>query len=262
MPGCLKPTLLGCLIGTGIGILPGIGQNAATLITYNTSKKISKHPEMFGHGSPEGICASESSNNAVNGGALIPLITLGIPGDLVTAALIGGLMIQGLQPGPLLFTQKLDVVGAVMVSYFLANHVMYIMELGLMRAFIKAVNVPFSILFPAIIMFCVLGTYGLNNRTFDIWILIVTGIIAYALTQLGVDMAPVILGFIVGPLVEKYFRMAMTAENGNFAAITTHPIAFTCLIVAIAFIVIPIFSSRVRAERDRLNDAGKNFEAQ
>ncbi|MBF1019229.1 MAG: tripartite tricarboxylate transporter permease [Lachnospiraceae bacterium] len=262
MPGCFKPTLLGCLIGTGIGILPGIGQNAATLITYNTSKKISKHPEMFGHGSPEGICASESSNNAVNGGALIPLITLGIPGDLVTAALIGGLMIQGLQPGPLLFTQKLDVVGAVMVSYFLANHVMYIMELGLMRAFIKAVNVPFSILFPAIIMFCVLGTYGLNNRTFDIWILIVTGIIAYALTQLGVDMAPVILGFILGPLVEKYFRMAMTAENGNFAAITTHPIAFTCLIVAIAFIVIPIFSSRVRAERDRLNDAGKNFEAQ
>ena len=102
MEGCMVPIVLGCLIGTGIGILPGIGQNASTLITYNQSKKMSTS-RRFGHGSPEGICASGSSNNAVNGGALIPLITLGIPGDLVTAALIGGLMIHGLQPGPLLF---------------------------------------------------------------------------------------------------------------------------------------------------------------
>ena len=253
MEGCMVPIVLGCLIGTGIGILPGIGQNASTLITYNQSKKMSKHPERFGHGSPEGICASESSNNAVNGGALIPLITLGIPGDLVTAALIGGLMIHGLQPGPLLFTSDLDVVGAVMVSYFLANIVMYVMELGLMKVFVRAVNIPFSYLFPAILMFCVLGTFALNNRTFDLWILIVCGILAYVLTELGVDMAPVILGYILGPLVEKYFRMAMTAELGNFGGILQRPIAVVCLIVAILFLVLPLFSKKLRDRKNALN---------
>lgn len=253
MEGCMVPIVLGCLIGTGIGILPGIGQNASTLITYNQSKKMSKHSERFGHGSPEGICASETSNNAVNGGALIPLITLGIPGDLVTAALIGGLMIHGLQPGPLLFTSDLDVVGAVMVSYFLANIVMYVMELGLMKVFVRAVNIPFSYLFPAILMFCVLGTFALNNRTFDLWILIVCGILAYVLTELGVDMAPVILGYILGPLVEKYFRMAMTAELGNFGGILQRPIAVVCLIVAILFLVLPLFSKKLRDRKNALN---------
>lgn len=253
MKGCGVPLTLGCLIGTGIGILPGIGQNASTLITYNQSKKLSKHPERFGKGSPEGICASEASNNAVNGGALIPLITLGIPGDLVTAALIGGLMIHGLQPGPLLFTTDLDVVGAVMVSYFLANIVMYVMELGLMKVFVKAVNIKFSYLFPAIIMFCVLGTFALNNRTFDLWVLILCGILAYVLTELGVDMAPVILGYILGPLVEKYFRMAMTAENGNFAAVVHRPIAVVCLIIAVLFLVVPLFSSKLREKKNSLN---------
>ena len=247
------PIILGCLIGTGIGILPGIGQNASTLITYNQSKKLSKHPERFGKGSPEGIAASETSNNAVNGGALIPLITLGIPGDLTTAALIGGLMIHGLQPGPLLFSQNLDVVGAVMVSYFLANIVMYFMELGLMRIFVKAVNIKFSYLFPAIVMFCVLGTFALNNRTFDLWVLIGCGIMAYILQELGVELAPVILGFILGPLVEKYYRMGMTAENGNFASIFRYPIATVALIIAILFIVVPLFSSKFRKTRDALN---------
>lgn len=126
MKGCAKPIALGCLIGTGIGILPGIGQNAATMITYNQSKSVSKHPERFGHGSPEGICASETSNNAVNGGALIPLVTMGIPGDLTTSALLGGLTIHGLQAGPLLFTQNPDIIGTIMVAYALANFVMYI----------------------------------------------------------------------------------------------------------------------------------------
>ena len=253
MEGCRLPMVLGCVIGTGIGILPGIGQNAATLISYNQSKKLSKHPERFGHGSPEGIVASEASNNAVNGGALIPLVTLGIPGDLVTAALIGGLMIHGLQPGPLLFTTDLDVVGAVMVAYFLANIVMYVMELGLMKVFVRAVNIPFSYLFPSIIMFCVLGTFALNNRSFDLWILIACGILAYVLTQLGVDMAPVILGYILGPLVEKYYRMAMTAENGNFAAVLDRPIAVVCLAVAVAFLLAPVFSKKFKEKKNSLN---------
>ncbi len=253
MKGCFAPITLGCLVGTGIGILPGIGQNASTLISYNQAKSMSKHPEKFGHGSLEGICASESSNNAVNGGALIPLITLGIPGDLTTAALIGGLMIQGLQPGPLLFSTNADIVGALMIAYFLANIVMYFMELGLMKIFIKAVNVKFSILFPLITMCCILGVFALNNRIFDVWILIITGVIAYILEQLKVDMAPIILGFILGPLIEKYYRMGMIAENGNITALFSRPIATVFIVVSVLFIIVPIFSKKIRSKKISLN---------
>ena len=162
-------------------------------------------------------------------------------------------MIHGLQPGPLLFTTDLDVVGAVMVSYFISNIVMYVMELGLMKVFVQAVNIKFSYLFPSIIMFCVLGTFALNNRTFDLWILIICGILAYVLTELGVDMAPVILGYILGPLVEKYFRMAMTGDNGNFSAIFGRPIATVALIIAIGFIIVPILSPKIRSKKNSLN---------
>ena len=245
--------LRSALIGLAIGILPGLGGSTSNLIAYTVAKNQSSYPEKFGTGIIDGVVATETSNNASVGGAMIPLLTLGIPGDMATAMLLGGLMIHGLQPGPLLFTSDLDVVGAVMVSYFLANIVMCVMELGLMKVFVRAVNIPFSYLFPAILMFCVLGTFALNNRTFDLWILIVCGILAYVLTELGVDMAPVILGYILGPLVEKYFRMAMTAELGNFGGILQRPIAVVCLIVAILFLVLPLFSKKLRDRKNALN---------
>ena len=241
MKGCAKPIALGCLIGTGIGILPGIGQNAATMITYNQSKSVSKHPERFGHGSPEGICASETSNNAVNGGALIPLVTMGIPGDLTTSALLGGLTIHGLQAGPLLFTQNPDIIGTILVAYALANFVMYIMELGLLKLFIRAIDVKFSFLFPAILMFCVMGVLALNNRMFDVWMMMLFGVVAYVLEQLGVDMTPIILGFILGPMIEKYFRSAMIASSGMFLDVFTRPISCVFMIVAVTFLLLPLF---------------------
>lgn len=224
-----------------LGILPGIGQNAATMITYNQSKSVSKHPERFGHGSPEGICASETSNNAVNGGALIPLVTMGIPGDLTTSALLGGLTIHGLQAGPLLFTQNPDIIGTIMVAYALANFVMYIMELGLLKLFIRAIDVKFSFLFPAILMFCVMGVLALNNRMFDVWMMMLFGVVAYVLEQLGVDMTPIILGFILGPMIEKYFRSAMIASSGMFLDVFTRPISCVFMIVAVTFLLLPLF---------------------
>lgn len=224
-----------------VGILPGIGQNAATMITYNQSKSVSKHPERFGHGSPEGICASETSNNAVNGGALIPLVTMGIPGDLTTSALLGGLTIHGLQAGPLLFTQNPDIIGTIMVAYALANFVMYIMELGLLKLFIRAIDVKFSFLFPAILMFCVMGVLALNNRMFDVWMMMLFGVVAYVLEQLGVDMTPIILGFILGPMIEKYFRSAMIASSGMFLDVFTRPISCVFMIVAVTFLLLPLF---------------------
>lgn len=232
---------IGSIFGTLIGILPGIGQNAATILAYNQAKAVSKNPEEFGKGSPEGICASESSNNAVNGGALIPLVTLGIPGDMVTAALIGGLMIQGLQPGPLLFRTNADVVGTIMVVYFLANIVMYVMELGLMKAFIKIIEVRLAYLLPGVVLFCILGIFALNTLTFDIWVLVIFAIIGYILNQFNINLVSIILGFILGPLIEKYFKIAMIASEGNFLSIFERPIAVVFLVISVLFILLPIF---------------------
>jgi putative tricarboxylic transport membrane protein len=240
---------IGSVFGTLIGILPGIGQNASTILAYNQAKAISKHPEDFGKGSSEGICASESSNNAVNGGALIPLVTLGIPGDMVTAALIGGLTIHNLQPGPRLFVDQPAIVGTIMVVYFLANIVMYVMELGLMKAFIKMIEVNLSMLFPAVIVFCVLGVFALNNLTFDIWILVIFGVVGYILNQFKIDLVSIILGFILGPLVEKYFKTGMILAEGNFGEIVNHPIAVIFLVIAFIFLVSPSLSRAIKKRR-------------
>lgn len=240
LKGTGVPFTLGSIIGIIIGILPGIGQQTASLLTYNQSRQLSKHPEKFGTGIPEGIVASECANNAVNGGALIALMTLGIPGDMVTAVLLGGLMIHGLQPGPLFFTTHIDIVGAVMITYFVANIIMFIMELGMMKVFIKIVNVPYYYLFPTILLTCIVGVFAMNNRIFDIWILIGFGLVGYALSEFGVNMEPLMLGFILGPLVEKNFRTALIGSSGQFSEILTRPVATTFLILSIIFILWPI----------------------
>ena len=239
MKDCGPAIGLGSIIGTWVGILPGIGQTPATILAYNQVKNMSKHPEEFGKGCPEGVAVSETANNACNGGALIPLITLGIPGDGVTIALIGGFMIHGIQPGPLLFTQNLDLVGVIMVVYFLANFIMYVMELGMMKAFIKMVNVPYSLLFPAIIVFCLLGVFALNNRIFDLGVLVFFAIVGYVLNQFKIDMVSLILGFVLGPMVESHLRRALIASNGSFADIFNRPLAVIFLSVSMLFLFWP-----------------------
>ena len=216
---------------------------------YNEAKRWSKHPEKFGEGAPEGIAAPESANNAISGGALIPLVCLGIPGDLTTSALIGGLMIHGLQPGPLLYSQHPELVGGIMAAYFMANVVMYVMELGLMKAFVRMVNVKLSYLFPAIVACCVLGVYTLNNRMFDVWVMIAFGFVGYLLICLGIDMAPVILGFILGPLIEKYMRMALISANGNWGDIMARPVAVFFVIIAVLFVVVPMIRKATKATK-------------
>jgi putative tricarboxylic transport membrane protein len=246
MKDCGPAITLGSLVGTWVGILPGIGQTPATILAYNQVKNMSKHPEEFGKGCPEGVAVSESANNACNGGALIPLITLGIPGDNVTIALIGGFMIHGIQPGPLLFSQNIDLVGVIMVVYFLANFIMYVMELGMMKAFIKMVNVPYSLLFPAIIVFCLLGVFALNNRIFDLGIMVAFAIAGYILKQFKIDMVALILGFVLGPMVENHLRRALIASNGSFADIFNRPLAMVFLSVSLLFLFWPFVKKVVK----------------
>jgi putative tricarboxylic transport membrane protein len=246
MKDCGPAITIGSLIGTWVGILPGIGQTPATILAYNQVKNISKHPEEFGKGTPEGVAVSETANNACNGGALIPLLTLGIPGDNVTIALIGGFMIHGIQPGPLLFSQNADLVGVIMVVYFLSNFIMYVMELGMMKVFIKMVNVPYSLLFPAIIVFCLLGVFALNNRIFDLGIMVTFAIVGYILNQFKIDMVALILGFVLGPMVENHLRRALIASNGRFTDIFNRPLAVIFLAVSMVFLFWPFIKIGLR----------------
>ncbi|NLL62212.1 MAG: Tat pathway signal protein [Candidatus Atribacteria bacterium] len=244
--------LIGSVYGTIIGMLPGVGQTTAAMLTYNATRQISKRPDEFGKGTPEGIVASETANNAVNGGALIPLLTLGIPGDMVTAVLIGGLMIQGIRPGPLLFRTNPTVVGTIMVAYFLANIFMYILELGFMRVFVKIIKVPLSILFPIILICCIIGVYALNNRVADLWILVIFGIIGYFLTECDVPMPPLILGFVLGQMVERTFRTAMYASAGDLLDFLNHPIALSILIISVILVLKPYLPNIVKIFKNQI----------
>ena len=245
-----KGITIGSLLGTFTGILPAVGQDTATVLAYNQTKTMSKHPEKFGTGYAAGIAASESSNNAVNGGALIPLCCLGIPGDNVTAALIGGLMIHGLQPGPMLAVDAPEVIGCIMLVYFLENIVMYLMETGLMNIFVQMIRIPKSLLFPAILVCCVLGVYAINNRIFEVLVMVVSGIVAYfLLNYFKLDLIAILLGYLLGPLLETYLRTAMIADQGNLLAFTQHPIALGLIVAAVIVLAGQAFFRKSRRKK-------------
>jgi putative tricarboxylic transport membrane protein len=240
----IKGFVWGTMIGTWIGILPGVGQSTGSLMAYNQARETSKYPEKFGTGVEEGIIASETANNAVCGGALIPMMTLGIPGDLVTSILMGGLIMHGLQPGPLLFTMNKNVVGAIFVAYIVALVVMYIMQIGLMRFFIRLLTVPKHILFPVILVMCVIGSYTVNNRMLDPWVLLIMGIIGYLLTQSGFSLPPIVLGYILGPIIESNFRIAAIAAQNNVFVMVSSPITIVLLLVSLMMLVWPIIKKK------------------
>jgi putative tricarboxylic transport membrane protein len=221
------------LIGTVIGILPGIGGSTASVMSYGEAKRASKHPEKFGTGIIDGIVASETANNAVTGGALVPLLTLGIPGDSVTAILLGGLMIHGVQPGPLLFKESPDVVYGVFAALFVANIMFVIFEYFGINLFIKVLKIPKHILLPIVFILCCVGAFAVNNRMFDVWTLIGFGIIGFVLDKCKIQMAPLVIGFILGPMAETNFRRALMLSQGSFTPFFTKPISLFFIIAAV-----------------------------
>lgn len=242
------------LIGIGIGILPGIGGGTSNLIAYTTAKNQSKHPEKFGTGCIDGIVASETSNNASVGGALIPLLTLGIPGDTVTAMLLGGLMIQGIQPGPMLFQNNGDLIYAIFAAVIVANVMMLIVEFGGIRAFVRVLSIPKNILLPIIVCLCVVGAFASNNRFFDVICTIVFGIIGYLLIKMGFQLPPMILGFILAPTIETNLRRGLQLSNGDITPFFTRPISAVFLLIAalsILFSVIGMIRKNAAAKAQK-----------
>ncbi len=211
-------------IGIGIGILPGIGGGTANLLAYSVAKNRSKYPEKFGTGIIDGIVASETSNNACIGGAMIPLLTLGIPGDAVTALLLGGFMIHGIVPGPQLFMEYSELVYAIFAATALAALIMLFMEFYGLRVFVKLLSIPKSYLLPIIFAMCCVGAYGLNSRIFDIWSVVVFGLIGYGFSLFGVPVAPFIIGFILGPMTETNLRRGLMLSRNSLEPLFSSPI--------------------------------------
>jgi len=225
------------LIGIGIGILPGIGAGTSNILSYIAAKKQSKTPELFGKGINDGVVASETANNAGIGGAMIPLLTLGIPGDAVSAMMLGGFMIHGIQPGPLLFVSQGVLVYTIFAALIVSSVMMLVCEFYGMRIFVKLLAVPKHVLLPVILVLCVVGAFGLGSRIFDIWTILIFGLVGYGFVKFGVPQAPFIIGFILGPMAETNLRRSLMLSDNNFMDFLTQPISGTFIGLAILSIV-------------------------
>ncbi|MGI6031493.1 MAG: tripartite tricarboxylate transporter permease [Eubacteriales bacterium] len=225
------------LIGIGIGILPGIGGGTSNIIAYSVAKNQSKYPEKFGTGIKDGIVASETANNAVTGGALIPLLTLGIPGDAATAILLAALMIHGITPGPLLFQNNGDLIYGIFAALIIANLFMICVEFLGMRLFLKLVTIPKYYLLSAVFVLCAVGAFGQNNRIFDVWSILLFGLVGYFLIKFDFSLTPLVMGFILGPIVETNLLRGLMFTEGNFWAFFSKPIAAAFLILSLVYLV-------------------------
>ncbi|UZJ42846.1 tripartite tricarboxylate transporter permease [Marinimicrobium sp. C6131] len=227
-------------IGVGIGVLPGIGGAASNMIAYATARQSSRNPDSFGKGNVDGVWASESAGNASIGGALLPLITLGIPGDGVTAIIIGGFMIHGLQPGPLLFTDNPDIVGIIYAAFFIACTITLLFQLATLRIFPRVLMMPRRFLLPAITVLAVMGAYAADNNPFDIGVMLAFGVLGFVLEKYRYPLSPMVLGFILGPILETNLRRALMLTDGQVLPMVTQPVAAGFLVVALAILIISL----------------------
>ena len=210
-----RPVIMSSIIGAMVGIIPGTGASEASWFSYNTAKNLSRHPEEFGHGSVEGIAAAESANNAVTGATLIPLLTLGIPGDGTVAIMLSALMINGLNPGLSLFTTDGDIMYAIMLGLILVNLFMLLQGKFLTTLFAKVVSIPQEILTPIIVIFCFAGAYSVNENYFDVGVALIFGVLAWVLRKLDLPPVPILLGLVLGSMTETNFRRALLISDGS-----------------------------------------------
>ena len=239
------------VIGTWVGILPGIGANIGSVMAYSATKSLAKDQGKFGKGSEEGIVSAESANNATVGGALVPLVAMGIPGSVIDAILLGALILHGLQPGPLLFEQNPDVVHTMMGTMLLANLFMFGFMLLSMRWLAKLASTPRAILLPVILTFCVIGSFALNNRMFDVWVMLGFGIAGMLMEKGKLPLAPFVIGFVLAPVAEGKLSAGLMQSGGSFLPLVTRPVSLVFCLVSLAMLVATLVRHKQNAHESQ-----------
>jgi putative tricarboxylic transport membrane protein len=247
----IKAILRGTFIGFFIGILPGGTAVVSSFSAYIVEKKLSKYPEKFGTGMIEGVAAPEAANNSASQGSFIPLLTLGIPSNVVMAVLLGALLIQGVTPGPLLIKKHPDIFWGVIGSMYVGNLMLLLLNLPLIGIWVKLLKVPYAILFPMILFFCLLGVYTVNNSNVEIIIMIVFGGIGYWMRKFGYEGAPLVLAFVLSPMMENAFRQALIMSAGGFGIFIYRPISLVLLLVTTVILLLPFIPGLRRIPKEK-----------
>jgi putative tricarboxylic transport membrane protein len=244
--------LRGTFLGFFLGVLPGGGAVISSFVSYAVEKKVSKHPEKFGAGAIEGVAGPESANNSATSGAFIPLFTLGIPANAVMALLLGALMIHGLMPGPLLIKQNPEIFWGTVMSMYIGNVLLLVLNLPLIGLWVKLLKVPYKILFPLILFFCVIGSYSINNSKFDVLAMILFGILGYLFRKFGYEPAPLVMAFILGPMLENSLRQSLLMSGGDFSVFFTRSISASSMIIALLLLLSSIVLRKRRRTLSRI----------
>jgi putative tricarboxylic transport membrane protein len=234
------PIARGTVLGFFLGILPGGGAVISSFASYAIEKKLSKTPERFGKGAIEGVAGPESANNAAAGGAFIPLMTLGIPPNVVMALLLGAFIIHGLQPGPLLMTQSPNLFWGIVASMYIGNVMLLVLNMPLIGMWVQVLKVPYNVLFPLILMFCVVGVFASSNAAFDVLVMSIFGVLGYLWRKFGYELAPLVLAFVLGPMLENNLRKSLILSQGDFSIFIQKPISAVCLAAAALILIVPI----------------------
>ena len=238
----------GSVIGFLVGILPGAGATISSYVAYAIEKRRSRHPERFGRGAIEGVAAPESANNAATGSGFIPLLTLGLPANVVMALMLGAFMLHGITPGPTLLLQSPDMFWGVITSMFVGNVMLLVLNLPLIGLFVKLARMPVQYLLPVVVVACVVGAYGVNNNTFDVFMMLGFGVFGYYAEGFGFSLAPLVLAFVLGSLMESSLRQSLIISDGQFAFFLTRPISGALLGLTLAMVLLPLLR-RLLAQR-------------
>ncbi|MGQ0676269.1 MAG: tripartite tricarboxylate transporter permease [Rhodospirillales bacterium] len=243
------PIVRGTALGSLLGILPGGGALLASFASYSLEKKISATPERFGKGAIEGVAGPESANNAGAQTSFIPMLTLGIPANPVMALMIGALMIQGIQPGPAIVTEQAPLFWGVVVSMWIGNVFLLILNLPLIGLWVRMIAVPYHFLYPAILLFCAIGVFSLSNTTFDVFVMALFGLLGYVFNKLGCEPTPMLLGFVLGPMMEEFLRRALVLSDGDPVVLLTEPLSAVLLAIS-AVLLATVLLPAVRRKRE------------
>jgi TctA family transporter len=249
LAACIPAMLRGTAVGSVLGVLPGGGAALSSFAAYALEKKSSATPERFGRGAIEGVAAPEAANNAGAQTSFIPLLTLGIPGNAIMALMVGAMMIQGVQPGPQVMTAQPQLFWGVIASMWLGNVMLVVLNLPLIGLWVSLLRVPYRLMFPAIVLFCCIGTYSVGNSLFDVWVMLLFSALGVFFIKVGAEPAPFILGFILGPLMEENFRRAMMLSRGDPTVFLTRPISAALLALSLLLLVL-LVSPTIRRRRD------------